>query len=55
MRFDKLKVANLKIAKDLWPGEIQHLQRCSLAALAGFGLSVAAGDLQLLNKHWYVT
>ena len=55
MHHDKLRAANFKIAKGLWPGQIKFLQRRSLEALTGFGLSVAAGDLQFLNQHWYVT
>jgi hypothetical protein len=55
MHSDKLKAANLKIAKSLWPGQIKFLQQRSLEALTALGLSVTAGDLQLLNNHWYVT
>jgi hypothetical protein len=55
MHSDKLKAANLKIAKALWPGQIKFLQQRSLEALTALGLSVTAGDLQLLNYHWYVT
>jgi len=55
MHSDKLTAANLKIAKGLWPGQIKFLQQRSLAALTALGLSVTAGDLQLLNNHWYVT
>jgi len=55
MFYEKLKAANLRTAKGLWPGQIKFLQRRSLEALSVSGLSVAAGDLQLLNQHWYVT
>jgi len=55
MHSDKLKAANLKIAKGLWPGQIKFLQQRSLEALTALGLSVTSGDLQLLNNHWYVT
>jgi len=52
---DKLRAANLKTAKGLWPGQVKLLQRRSLTTLTDLGLSVAAGDLQLLNNRWYVT
>jgi len=55
MHSDKLKAANLKIAKSLWPGQIKFLQQRGLEALTALGLSVTAGDLHLLNNHWYVT
>ena len=55
MHSGKLNATNLKIANSLWPGQIKLPQRSSLADLSSFGLSVAAGDLQLLNKRWYVT
>jgi hypothetical protein len=47
---------NLALAKRLWSGQINRAQRLSLVSLSeNFGLSVAAGDLQLLDSHWYVT
>ena len=47
---------NLALANRLWPGQINREQRHSLRSLSeNYGLSVAAGDLQLLENRWYVT
>jgi len=47
---------NLTLAKRLWFGQINREQQVSLKSLsANFGLSIAAGDLQLLENRWYVT
>jgi hypothetical protein len=47
---------NLALAKRLWSDQINREQRLSLKSLSeDFGLSVAAGDLQLLDSRWYVT
>ena len=47
---------NLALAKRLWSGQINREQQHSLKSLSeNYGLSVAAGDLQLLENHWYVT
>src|SRR5271169_3557878 len=47
---------NLALAKRLWLGQINREQRVLLKSLSeNFGLSVAAGDLQLLDSRWYVT
>jgi hypothetical protein len=47
---------NLALAKRLWYGQINREQQHSLKFLSeNYGLSVAAGDLQLLASRWYVT
>jgi len=48
--------ADLRLARSLWPGQIRNLQADILRTLAGRHLlSVAAGDVQLLDGRWYVT
>ncbi len=48
--------SNLKLARHLWSGQINREQQLALKSLCdNYGLSVAAGDLQLLDSHWYVT
>jgi hypothetical protein len=47
---------NLALAKRLWSGQIYRDQQRALRSLSeNYGLSVAAGDLQLLESRWYVT
>jgi hypothetical protein len=47
---------NLTLAKSLWPDQIYREQQHALRSLSeNYGLSVAAGDLQLLENRWYVT
>ena len=47
---------NLALAKRLWGDQLSQEQQRSLRSLAeNYGLSVAAGDLQLLDNRWYVT
>src|ERR1700680_523087 len=47
--------SNVKFARSLW-GDLSSTTLQNLKELtAAHGLSVAAGDLQLLNGHWYVT
>jgi hypothetical protein len=47
---------NLALAKRLWSGQIYMEQQRALRSLSeNYGLSVAAGDLQLLESRWYVT
>src|SRR5271154_4561718 len=47
--------SNAKLARQLW-GEPSRMALCSLRELsARYALSVAAGDLQLLEGRWYVT
>src|SRR5271170_7565783 len=47
---------NLTLAKRLWFGRINREQQLSLKSLTDdYGLSIAAGDLQLLDNRWYVT
>jgi hypothetical protein len=47
---------NLALAKHLWFGQINKEQQRSLKLLSeNYGLSIAAGDLQLLENRWYVT
>ena len=53
MAFARTKIAyrrNLTLAKRLWSGQINREQQVSLKSLsANFGLSIAVGDLQLLE------
>jgi hypothetical protein len=47
---------NLTLAKRLWIGQINREQQLSLKSLSdNYGLSVAAGDLKLLESRWYIT
>ena len=47
--------SNLRVARNLW-GELSRITEGSLRELTvKFSLSVAAGDLQLLDGRWYVT
>jgi hypothetical protein len=47
--------SNLRIARNLW-GELSCIAEGALRELTvKFSLSIAAGDLQLLNSRWYVT
>jgi len=47
--------SNLRVARNLW-GELSRFTEGSLRELTvKFSLSVAAGDLQLLDGRWYVT
>jgi len=46
---------NARLARKLW-GQLSRVASSSLRELTEkYSLSVAAGDLQLLNGHWYVT
>jgi|SRR5271168_1195486 len=51
-----LRKENAALAKSMWPGDLGH---AALKALNSFsekyGLSVAFGDLLLLDAKWYVT
>lgn len=46
----------LRLAKQLWPGQIkkQHVEGLRIL-FEGWQLSLASGDLQLLEGRWYVT
>ena len=47
---------NLSLAKQLWLGQINREQKYALRFLTeSYGLSIAAGDVKLLEKRWYVT
>jgi hypothetical protein len=47
---------NLALAEHLWSGQINRERQHLLKSLSeNYGLSVAAGDLQLLENRWYVT
>src|SRR3954447_6006188 len=47
---------NLALAKHLWSGQIYREQQHALRLLSeNYGVSVAAGDLQLLESRWYIT
>ena len=47
---------NVKLAKSLWPSDLEPRNLCALKKLSDeFGLSLASGELLLLNGSWYVT
>src|ERR1700682_6100379 len=47
---------NLCLAKQLWFGQINREQKYALKFLSeSYGLSIAAGDVRLLENRWYVT
>jgi hypothetical protein len=47
---------NLSLAKQFWVGQINREQKYALKFLTeSYGLSIAAGDVRLLEKRWYVT
>jgi hypothetical protein len=47
---------NLSLAKQLWVGQINRQQKYALKFLTeSYGLSIAAGDVKLLENRWYVT
>ena len=48
--------ANLRLARQLWPGQIQRQQVIALKALCReCQMPLADGDFQLLEGRWYVT
>jgi len=48
--------SSLRLARILWPGQINSRQARTLRILCErYGMSVAGGDLQLLDRRWYVT
>jgi len=56
VRRNKRFRANLRLARRVWPGQIDIGKLNSLRTLSGnYQMSVAAGDLQLLGGSWYVT
>ena len=60
LRGEKLRnpvlARNLRLARQLWPGQISDLLVGQLRKLLdSYGLSVMSGDIQLLNGKWYVT
>jgi hypothetical protein len=49
-------ICNIRLARHLWPNQISKLLAQQLTGLVeGLGLSIAAGDIHLLNGKWYVT
>jgi hypothetical protein len=53
---DRCFAANLRIAKGLWPGQMQAHQRQTLRTLTErYRFDIATGDVILLNGRWYVT
>ena len=47
---------NLYLAKQLWFGQINREQKYTLKFLTdSYGLSIAAGDLRLLENRWYTS
>ena len=54
-RLAKTLAANLDLAQAIW-GPLGRSERESLKELLGcYGFSIALGDLQCLNRGWYVT
>ncbi len=53
---NSLRRKNLRLAKIRWPGGAERLNLEALRSLSDhFGLSIALGDLILLDGRWYVT
>jgi hypothetical protein len=53
---NKQATDNLRLARLIWPTQLNRLQAANLRALTlGWRFSVASGDLQYLNGSWYVT
>lgn len=53
---EKLARQNVRMARRRWGTQLSSMQLANLVAYTHeFGLSVAAGDLLLLDGHWYVT
>ncbi len=53
---NKQATDNLRLARLIWPTQLNRLQVASLKALTlGWRFSVASGDLQCLNGSWYIT
>ncbi len=51
-----LRTENADLAESMWPGDLGHTSRKALDYLSEkFGLSIALGDLLLLDAKWYVT
>jgi hypothetical protein len=49
-------IRNLSLAKQLWFGQINREQKYMLKFLTeSYRLSIAAGDVRLLENRWYVT
>jgi hypothetical protein len=47
---------NLALAKRFWSSQLNREKQSLLKSLSeNYGLSIAAGDLQLLENRWYVT
>ena len=56
MTNDRRFRTNVRLAKRLWPGQIQRQQVKALETLShAFRVSLADGDFQLLEGRWYVT
>jgi hypothetical protein len=48
--------ANLRLAKQVWPGQIDSRLTRSLKGLSdNYGMSLISGDLQIMEGRWYVT
>jgi hypothetical protein len=48
--------ANVRLARKLWPRETTKMGLATLRALTSrYGLSIASGDLQILDGRWYIT
>jgi hypothetical protein len=51
-----LKSENAELAQSVWPGELGGSILAALGSLSTkYGLSIALGDLLLLDSKWYVT
>jgi hypothetical protein len=47
--------ANARLARDLWGKQSKIAQHALKALIARYSISVAAGDIQLIDGRWYVT
>ena len=56
MKYDLQIKLELETAKKIWPDSVQTLESEQLESLVRkYRFSVKRGDLQILNRRWYVT
>jgi len=56
MKYDLQIKPELEMAKKMWPDSVQTLESEQLESLVKkYRFSVKRGDLQILNRRWYVT
>jgi hypothetical protein len=56
MKYDRQIKRELETAKKIWPDSVQTIESEQLESLVKeYRFSVKRGDLQILNRRWYVT